>query len=179
MLYSVLSGTLDEMIPDNQKIVDEIKQQLIDKVIKSKKLRDSSMQTEPASRPQSARSVETVPNLVPFPLARDVNPYGVPMPGVPLGRDDLDPLGGFNPLRGPGGFPLPGFDGGGGMLFRPPGPGNFPGGGSLGVPPGSLPPGARFDPFRPPDTDRFTPRRPPNRPDNDELPPPGYDDMFM
>lgn len=49
--------------------------------------------------------------------------------------------------------------------------------GNLGVPPDSLPPGARFDPFRPPEG---LPRPSgPRRPDSDEFPPPGYDDMFM
>lgn len=43
------------------------------------------------------------------------------------------------------------------------------------LPPGAVPPGARFDPFGPPGTGgRFA------RPDNDhELPPHGADDMFM
>ena len=40
-----------------------------------------------------------------------------------------------------------------------------------------MPPGARFDPFGPPDILR--PRPLPGQPDNDHLPPPGYDDMFM
>lgn len=161
------------MIPDNKNIVNQIKRQLIEQVVTSKKARDCSSQTEPEQRRLTIRSEETVPVPLPGP---------VPIPGPrwdpsqpPVGRDDLDPLGGFNPLREPrGSFPLPG---GGGMLFRPPGPGSF-GPGNLGVPRGSLPPGARFDPFRPPDVDRFAPARP-RRPDNDELPPPGYDDMFM
>lgn len=41
---------------------------------------------------------------------------------------------------------------------------------------GAVPPFARFDPFGPPDLDRPRPRR---DPDNDHLPPPGYNDMFM
>lgn len=49
--------------------------------------------------------------------------------------------------------------------------------GNLGIAPGSLPPGARFDPFRPPDL--LPGPRGPRRPDNDEFPPPGYDDMYM
>lgn len=43
-----------------------------------------------------------------------------------------------------------------------------------------MPPGARFDPYGPPD---IGPQRGPRRgfgtPDPDHLPPPGYDDMFM
>ena len=42
---------------------------------------------------------------------------------------------------------------------------------------GAIPPGARFDPFGPPDTDMPNPRG--RVPDADHLPPPGYDDMFM
>ncbi|KAI0231071.1 Proteasome inhibitor PI31 subunit [Lamellibrachia satsuma] len=40
------------------------------------------------------------------------------------------------------------------------------------LPRGAVPPGARFDPFGPPGVHR-------GEPDNDEAPPPGYDDMFM
>lgn len=42
---------------------------------------------------------------------------------------------------------------------------------------GARPPGARFDPFGPPDLDPPRPHR--RRPDDDHLPPPGFDDMFM
>lgn len=42
---------------------------------------------------------------------------------------------------------------------------------------GAVPPYARFDPFGPPDIDRPRPSR--RDPDNDDLLPPGYDDMFM
>ncbi|XP_068118937.1 proteasome inhibitor PI31 subunit isoform X2 [Hyperolius riggenbachi] len=62
----------------------------------------------------------------------------------------------------------------GGMIFDPfhagrtrPRPNPLP-----GLPPGAVPPGARFDPFGPPGTGR-------SGPDPDHLPPPGYDDMFM
>jgi len=41
----------------------------------------------------------------------------------------------------------------------------------------AIPPGARFDPFGPPDLDPLRPHR--RRPDDDHLPPPGYDDMFQ
>ncbi|CAH1173933.1 unnamed protein product [Phaedon cochleariae] len=171
------SGTLDEMIPDNKSIVDLIKRQLIDKVIVSKKSRETSSQTE-AERAshESSRSIRDPRSLVPPGIPRVADPLSpsVFIPGN-YGRSDLDPFG-VDPLRDlrvPNSIIIPG----GGNLFQPPGP-SF-GGPPLppGVPPGSIPPGARFDPFRPPDIDRFTPRHP--RPDNDELPPPGYDDMFM
>lgn len=160
------------MIPDNKNIVDQIKRQLIEKVVVSKKTRDSSTMTDPEQRTLNSRSSERLQQIVPQPRWDPV-----PLPHMPVGRNDLDPFADFNPLRDQrGGIPLPG--GGGGMLFTPPHPGSLPGG-SLGVPRGSLPPGARFDPFRPPDVDRFPPGRSSNRPDNDEFPPPGYDDMFM
>jgi len=89
---------------------------------------------------------------------------GPPSVGGPLGRSDLDPLGGV----------------GAGMLADPRGFRN-PRMGPGGLNPGQMPPGARFDPFGPPN-----PARPgagtgqwavPN-PDH-EPPPPGFDDMFM
>uniref|UniRef100_A0A1D1YET9 Proteasome inhibitor PI31 subunit n=1 Tax=Anthurium amnicola TaxID=1678845 RepID=A0A1D1YET9_9ARAE len=120
-----------------------------------------------------------------------------------IGRDDLDPLG-SNPIYGPPRFggsggihPFGGSNRGGGMIVGPGHPmfgqqGPTRGGGLYGgpqpLPRGSVPPGARFDPIGP-----FGPRGPNqgqrgsgNRgnifggePDNDELPPPGYNDMFM
>lgn len=85
-----------------------------------------------------------------------------------IGRNDLDPLGGRF-----------GIGGGGGMLFNPPGmrnPQNIGPPGGLGIVPG-----ARFDPFNPPEVERQ--RR--NSRDFDHFRPPGnpgsgfYDDMFM
>ncbi|XP_028146543.2 proteasome inhibitor PI31 subunit [Diabrotica virgifera virgifera] len=166
------SGSLDNMIPKHKDIVDQIKTQLIDKVIVSTKSKETGVQTEC----QSTRDRDRSTGLLNSPDHRTERidfPYRAPA----YGQDDLNPLG-IGPLPR---IPLGG--GGGGMLFQPPGPsfggglgGRIPGG--LGLPPGAVPPGARFDPFRPPDVDRFPPRRP-NRPDNDEFPPPGYDDMFM
>ncbi|XP_023023842.2 proteasome inhibitor PI31 subunit [Leptinotarsa decemlineata] len=170
-------GTLDEMIPDNRNISDKIKKQLIDKVIISKKTKEMSCQTE--SEQDTRRNTSLIENQrpeLPWGPALSVGPFPIVDPRN-YGRSDLDPLGGIDPLR----VPSNRGPGGGGMLFQPPGP-SFGGPplhpGNLGVPPGAIPPGARFDPFRPPDVDRSFNRRP-NRPDNDEFPPPGYDDMFM
>ncbi|KAG8567206.1 hypothetical protein GDO81_013538 [Engystomops pustulosus] len=76
----------------------------------------------------------------------------------PYGAADLDPLGGRS----------------GGMIMDP-----FHAGRTRprpdplgGLPPGAVPPGARFDPFGPIGSGR-------PGPDPDHLPPPGYDDMFM
>lgn len=74
-----------------------------------------------------------------------------------IGRGDLDPFGQ-----------------GGGMLFNPPGRPFNPMGGLHGPIPGHIP-GARFDPFGPPEPGRLG-RMGPNP---DHLRPPGYDDMFM
>lgn len=72
---------------------------------------------------------------------------------------------------------------GGGMLFNPPGLRNPQNIGPLGGMPGTIP-GARFDPFNPPEIDRQRQRR--NSRDFDHFRPPGgpggsgfYDDMFM
>lgn len=69
--------------------------------------------------------------------------------------------------------------GGGGMIFTPPRipPLLDPLGPNAGVAPGSIPPGARFDPFRAPDPDAGQSRG--RRNFGDDMPPPGYDDMFM
>ncbi|CAG9858659.1 unnamed protein product [Phyllotreta striolata] len=166
------TGSLDEMIPNNQNIVEQIKTQLIDRVTISKKSKESGCQTDP-----QRTAVQDDPLIVPNPSVPRtiVNfPFSI---ASDYGRSDLEPLGGIG--IGPVRVPQPP---GGGMLFQPPGP-SFGGGfrdpgAPVGLPPGALPPGARFDPFRPPDVDRYAPRRP-NRPDNDEFPPPGYDDMFM
>lgn len=80
---------------------------------------------------------------------------GYPNPSIPqqpyaspdnYGRSDLDPFSGFNPL----------IPGGGGMVFDPFRGGNrnprVPG----NLPPGAVPPGARYDPFGPPMPDDLT-----------------------
>lgn len=84
-------------------------------------------------------------------------------PPFAAGGADLDPFGSrgrggmiMDPLRS--GYPRSGFDPCSGIPDI--------------LPPGAVPPGARFDPFGP------IPRHRPG-PDPDHMPPPGYDDMFM
>lgn len=164
-------GSLEEMIPECKTLADMIKKQLIDEAVTSTKQKDESSQTQSTSSTNRGRvpSNEPLPNPL-MVTPRPINPMPLVDPG--LGRADLDPLGGVYPFPR-GNFGAPGI--GGGMLFVPPGGPRYSGT-NIGVPGGSLPPGARFDPFRPPDVD--LPRRPRN-PDNDEFPPPGYEDMFM
>lgn len=159
-------GSLAQMIPNHEELANQIKTELINKVVTSQSIRDSASQTESSA---AASSVEG---------PRSSLLIGGPRPGswqaTPesrVGEMDLHPFG-----RHPFGISNP--PGGGGMLFEPPGRPAYPGRPDFGLPPGAIPPGARFDPFRPPDVDR-PPRRPNNRPDNDEFLPPGYDDMFM
>ncbi|CAL8069799.1 unnamed protein product [Calicophoron daubneyi] len=99
-----------------------------------------------------------------------IRPIASGSPFPDYGRSDLDPLGG---LAGRGGMILdprrPLITGGiGGSLI----------GGPDVLPPGSVPPGARFDPFGP----GVMPSRQlgrPRAPDPDHALPPGYEDMYM
>ncbi|KAF7248486.1 Proteasome inhibitor PI31 subunit [Varanus komodoensis] len=89
-------------------------------------------------------------------------PWRDPMGPFAVGGEDLDPFGGrsggmlMDPLHSR--FRNPVIDPSSGL------PSNLP--------PGSVPPGARFDPFGPPGAGR-------GGPGPDHLPPPNYDDMFM
>ena len=117
-------------------------------------------------------------------------PPGFPLSGqVPIGTGigsyDLDPFAGSRGFVGIGSGAMPS---GGGMIVGPDHPmfrgqgsrnPSFPGQGPLTFPPGSVPPGARFDPTGPFDImgPGVRPRgqRPPfsGDPDNDEFMPPG------
>lgn len=171
-------GSLEDMIPESKTLADMIKKQLIDEVTVSSKMKDESSQTQGTSTSNVMPSRDPTTAADPF---RDDDFHSLREPRVPfvnpgLGRADLDPLAGMVPPLPRGIFMPPGA-GGGGMLFVPPqGPRINPGA-NIGVPQGSIPPGARFDPFRPPDAD--LPRRPRRNPDNDDFPPPGFDDMYM
>uniref|UniRef100_A0AC11BYK1 Proteasome inhibitor subunit 1 n=1 Tax=Ovis aries TaxID=9940 RepID=A0AC11BYK1_SHEEP len=94
-------------------------------------------------------------HLVDFHRCDPLGPFAV-------GGEDLDPFGCrrggmiVDPLRS--GFPRALIDPSSGLPNR--------------LPPGAVPPGARFDPFGPIGTS-------PSGPNPDHLPPPGYDDMYL
>ncbi|XP_040187770.1 proteasome inhibitor PI31 subunit [Rana temporaria] len=139
------------------------------KVFKKKTVLKRQLQTELLSPVLGSKETsgklererERPPDYVPHSVppggpAPHYTPRENPSGSAPYGAADLDPLGGH-----------------GGMIFDPFGPGSRPRPDpTIGLPPGAVPPNARFDPFGPPGS-----RRP--GPDPDHLPPPGYDDMFM
>ncbi|KAG9474621.1 proteasome inhibitor PI31 subunit [Eleutherodactylus coqui] len=135
----------------------ELKQYLDAKLFSP--LLDSKKETVRAEKVRERRSVDDDPLRVPTRAPASHHPSWIDPPGhIPYGTADLDPLGGSS-----GGMIMDPFNAG---RTRPrPNP-------LGGLPPGAVPPGARFDPFGP---------IPPGRagPDPDHLPPPGYDDMFM
>uniref|UniRef100_A0A8D8RR30 Proteasome inhibitor PI31 subunit n=1 Tax=Cacopsylla melanoneura TaxID=428564 RepID=A0A8D8RR30_9HEMI len=173
-----LSGRIDTMFPNYQDIGNRIQCNMITPQQREQS-KDGSTQT---------RIVEPDRNRTECPPPQPIrDPLMIGGPCRPpradpfnYGRSDLDPLANM------GGTP------GGGMLFDPfgqrgrvdpnaglPGP---------GLPRGAVPPGARFDPFGPPDPDRDFGLRMPGRGSGPRLPgsgpnpdmlPPGYDDMFM
>ncbi|XP_008481063.1 proteasome inhibitor PI31 subunit-like [Diaphorina citri] len=176
-----LSGPIATMFPKYCDIGNHIQNNLISPQ-QQELSKESSTQTKPAEPDRV--------NVCVLPQPRR-DPLMIGGPNIPsrvdpfnYGRSDLDPLSGM------GGSP------GGGMLFDPfsqdrrsridpnaglPGP---------GLPRGAIPPGARFDPFGPPDPESdFGLRGPDSRPrsgprlpgtgSNPDMLPPGYDDMFM
>lgn len=118
--------------------------------------------------------------LQPHPVhPSNLGPVRPEFPFPDYGRSDLDPIGG---LAGRGGMILdprrPFLGGGGGVGPFGGGGGSFMGGPDV-LPPGAVPPGARFDPFGP----GVMPSRPfggrvPRGPDPDHALPPGFEDMY-
>lgn len=172
-LVAQRTGSVEQMIPEYETVLQTIRKQLIDKVVVSSKSKETSSQTTPERQQQPTSSQQDDPLQSPPNTFRPFVDTGRPYNPLNVGRDDLDPFANFNPMR-PAPFGPPG---GGGMLFEPPRGGErFDPDGNLGIPRGSLPPGARFDPFRP-QAPGTQPRRPTNP--GDEFPPPGFDDMYM
>ncbi|XP_003490801.1 proteasome inhibitor PI31 subunit [Bombus vosnesenskii] len=157
-----LHGDLESVIPSYQNVINVIQEDLIHALIPGNMVVNSTQTsfTNDQSRDNPLRVGEsTRPSSASYPWNRDADPLRV-------GAADLNP-----------------FAQGSGMIFDPfssqrnrmnP---SRPGLGVPGrLPPGAVPPFAKFDPFGPPDINQPRPRR---DPDNDHLPPPGYDDMFM
>ncbi|XP_033339324.1 proteasome inhibitor 31 kDa [Megalopta genalis] len=156
-----LRGPLESLIPSYQTVIQVIQTDLLNPIMS-----DNAANTTANTSTQT--STESRDSNIGIPLRQ-----GLPIrarPGAPhagnIGERDLNPL-----ARE-----------GGGMIFDPfplrDGLAGRPGLGVPGrLPPGAVPPYARFDPFGPPDVNLPRPR--PRDPDADHLPPPGYDDMFM
>ncbi|XP_072764462.1 proteasome inhibitor PI31 subunit [Anoplolepis gracilipes] len=163
---STLHGPLETVIPSYRTILHSIQKEFVGAIYGNTK--EVTTQTTTSSNQHSFETDTSRPRRDFDPLRVGSDPH--PLHRAPehdparVGVRDLDPFGQ-----------------GGGMIFDPftgPSGGRLPSG--LGVPgrlpPGAIPPGARFDPFGPPDIDLFRPRR--RRPDDDHLPPPGFDHMF-
>lgn len=179
----------------------QILQQLVPGLRKDGYVEEENRSSSQPSRPSPAEGARPRPT---FPQNQDPATYPSQPPfrnPLIIGDRDLDPLGG-SPLAMPprfgggsgGGFtppPLfPGGDSGGGMLVGPNHPmfrDRFPA--NTGLPPGAVPPGARFDPIYPAGGGPFNPDREPDvggarpqnfggEPDWDELAPPRGENPF-
>ncbi|XP_061385737.1 proteasome inhibitor PI31 subunit [Danaus plexippus] len=166
-----MSGPIDKVIPGYKDLMFNVRRDLIDTITARS---TSSAQTQTIGnntnnpRPPIEDPLRIPPRPAPGIVPENPNLWDLPPANLRnVGRSDLDP---FAPM-------------GGGMLFNPFSPGRdienpglgIPG----GLPRGSVPPGARFDPFGPPGVGPLPGRRPPP-PDADHLPPPGFNDnMFM
>nr|XP_036860533.1 proteasome inhibitor PI31 subunit isoform X1 [Manis javanica] len=112
--------------------------------------------------PATAREVDPLQIRPHHPHTSRQPPWCDPLGPFAAGGEDLDPFGYrrggmiVDPLRS--GFPRAHIDPSSGLPNR--------------LPPGAVPPGARFDPFGPTGTS-------PPGPNPDHLPPPGYDDMYL
>ncbi|XP_023716810.1 proteasome inhibitor PI31 subunit isoform X2 [Cryptotermes secundus] len=170
-----LKGDIETLVPKYRDIITTIQKDLLDPVVTGTNKEATTQTSQPETR------VQPPPNPLNPPTRDEYDDplrIGQPRRGIGVGFDpDWDPL-------SVGRSDLDPFSRGGGMVFNPFGrPGGIrnPGAGIPGgLPRGSVPPGARFDPFGPPDIDPGRGRGPARGiPDPDHLPPPGYDDMFM
>lgn len=161
-------GSISTIIPNYKEIINSISQELIDPMLSNTLSRNVETQTITCQpRESDSINISITPNEpVSSSFQRHLTePYPVPYNGPlrEVGRSDVDP-----------------FASGGGMILPEPGIGpRIPRPIDPTVPPGAVPPGARYDPFGPIQPPR--PQRPPRsqNPDHDHLPPPGYDDMFL
>jgi len=171
-------------------LLNIFKREVVNKLLPSSESESESTPSIPVFTPPSGRGPPLQPDYDPLrvtpprqpriPVSPLYEPGGYPFDYPPFGVGDRD----LNPT-GPGLPGLPRFPGGEGNLIGPnhpgfgpyvtdpyAGTGPFPGRGRGrgGVPRGH-PPGARFDHFGPPGFGF--------EPDNDELPPPGYNNMYL
>ncbi|XP_069678551.1 proteasome inhibitor PI31 subunit-like [Periplaneta americana] len=172
-----LKGSIEALIPTYKTVLQTVQKELLDPVATGVH-REATTQT---AQPPARSSEPTRPAFQDE--FDDPLRIGQPRRGIGVGFDSN-----WDPNRDPlavGRSDLDPFSRGGGMIFNPFGPrGSIrdPGAGIPGgLPRGSIPPGAHFDPVGPPG---IGPRRGPpgsgfGPPNPDHLPPPGYDDMFM
>ncbi|XP_058798288.1 proteasome inhibitor PI31 subunit [Phymastichus coffea] len=160
-----LKGPLNRILPNYETILKTLKKDLVEPVYLGTGHEVSTQTSDTSDRPQRSDDDDD-----PLRVGPPHRPAGDTIPGLPrmspfgIGRDDLNPFG----------------TGQGGMIFNPfSGPRPRPAYPGLGVPGrlplASIPPGARYDPFGPPDIAAYSRLGP----DPDHMPPPGYDDMFM
>ncbi|KAH0949441.1 hypothetical protein HN011_000292 [Eciton burchellii] len=164
---SALHGSLIVMIPSYEMILQNIQKDFL-MLLFPKNIKEVETQTTNLIKERDSMRAATLPNLRNSPErnSQHIREFSPERDPTRVGVRDLNP-----------------FAQGGGMIFDPFAErqpyGRVPS--ALGVPgrlpPGAVPPGARFSPFGPPDVDPI--RRFPHRPGNDHLPPPGYNDMFM
>ncbi|XP_047439196.1 proteasome inhibitor PI31 subunit [Mugil cephalus] len=160
-------NTFDSVFKDKDSLSEKVRTQLLpsqDRPTGQRGERKSRREEE--EEEQRRRGEDSDPLRMPSRHPHHGTQPHWPGPMVPpfaAGGADLDPFGTrggggmiVDPLRQ--GYPRSGFDPSSGIPDI--------------LPPGAVPPGARFDPFGP--VGRHRPG-----PDPDHMPPPGYDDMFM
>lgn len=155
--------TFDSAFKDADSFSEKVKTQLLpapDRPTGNRSERKSRREEEERRRSRSPEDND--PLRIPNRHPRHPHWSDPMVPPFAAGGADLDPFGSgvggmiVDPLRS--GYPRSGFDPSSGIPDI--------------LPPGAVPPGARFDPIGP-----IGRRRP--GPDPDHMPPPGFDDMFM
>ncbi|XP_062852814.1 proteasome inhibitor PI31 subunit [Trichomycterus rosablanca] len=152
--------SFENVYKNTEDLTKQLKSSLLPAPKKESSVRPERRESAPDTRPNPDYDPLRIPHRAP--PARHPPNWNDPMGPFAAGGADLDPFGGrtggmiVDPLRS--GFPRSGFD-------------PFSGTPDI-LPPGAVPPGARFDPFGPVGRNR-------PGPDPDHLTPPGYDDMFM
>ena len=203
--------SLNSIFTNLDEFIAQFKLAVVEKLVPSQrsgsKLLDTAELASSSHPPRPSRNVEDPPRPGPMQgparphvpdedfLPRNIGPSSSPRNPLEVGRSDLDPFGGRgrNPFQPPPLFPSSGGDGMfvgpdhpifGGGIGQDVRPDRGPWGGDGFLPPGAVPPGARFDPVTPGNPLQggrgglgpFGGRGPTRRsgePDNDEFMPPG------